>query len=287
MLGLVKRMLIVALVVCPLTFFGQGWGGSYKTKSGTYGMSAYGNSVSTSSPYFSGGIGPSFLNADNPNPVMGYGARFGIGYDLQSAVSIQGNIGFSKFSGEYNYTPTTNFELLNLDCLELDVNLSLNIVNLFFGYNADRRIQVSPHIGVGQVQYRSHMRWYDGREITKGYGRQLPYGDGEYAVNEKGNGVHGRMVALTIPCGLDINYSVTKELRVHLDVITTFVDSDAFDAIETFGSKDWYSGVRIGVTYKWKRRASSTNFGNKIIGSGNMFKSGGRRGSPCAIRYNG
>lgn len=250
MLKFVKKILLVLLIVCPTVFYGQSKKGIFPTRSKKSNASVYTFKKPVekirydskySYPYVNADFGPAFLNADNYKSKWGYEGHVGIGYEFINIFGIEANIGFSSLDGKYQ-----QLELLSLNCWELDLNFSVNLTNLVLGYNAERRINVEPHIGVGQIQYKGHILYNDGKHFFVGH-------DNDASNNMLGKGVHGRMIALTVPYGIDINYEITKKLKVHIDVSTCFIDSDCLDGVERGLHYDWYSHVRVGISYAWSR----------------------------------
>lgn len=198
-------------------------------------------------PYFSFDFGPSFLNADNAKHKWGKGASIGAGYQFFNYVGIECNFGYTVLDGKYY-----QLEVQDINCFEISANLSFNLTNVVLGYNGERKINVEPHIGIGQIQHKGHIIYNNGEHVFIGH-------DNNASNNLHGRGVHGRRVALSIPYGVDINYDITNKLKVHLDILTCYTDSDCLDGIENGLHYDWYSSVRIGISYSWDRRG----FGHK------------------------
>lgn len=249
MLDFIKKLLIIIFICCPFTFYGQSKSGLFPTKKSK--KVAYARPIedvrydaSYSYPFFSFDFGPSFLNADNAKLKWGNGASIGIGYQLFHIVGIECNFGYTALDGKYY-----QLEIQNLNCFEANANISFNLTNLLFGYDGDRKINVEPHIGIGQIQYKGHIIYNNGKHVFVGY-------DNNASNNSLGKGVHGRKVALAVPYGIDINYDITNKLKVHIDVSTCFTDTDNLDAIQNGLHYDWYSSIRIGVSYAWSRKGA-------------------------------
>ena len=235
------------MITCPAIFYGQAKQGVFPTKSKgqatTYRKPIekvrYDNTYSY--PYVNADFGPAFLNADNTKTKWGFEGHVGVGYQIRNTVGLELNIGYASLDGKYQ-----QLEVQFINCWEADMNLSLNLTNIVLGYNAERRLNVEPHIGIGQIQYKGHIIYNSGSHFFIGHDNDAPN-------NMLGKGIHGRKVALTIPYGLDINYEITSKLKIHLDVATCYIDSDCLDGVERGLHYDWYSNVRVGISYAWSR----------------------------------
>lgn len=242
-----KKIFLLLLLICPMTFIGQIKsvfpGNSKKAYKPTtfrpIEKVRYDNSHSY--PYFIGNVGPAFLNADNAKLDWGYEGKVGIGYQITHLIGIECNFGYASIDGVYY-----QLEIEKLNALEASLNVNINLTDILFGYNLERKLNVEPHVGIGQVQYKTHIIYNNGEHVYVGH-------DNNSSNNTLGHGVHGRKIALTVPFGINVNYEITNRIKIHLDVETTFTDSDNFDAAERGIHYDWFSGTNVGVSYSWGR----------------------------------
>lgn len=247
MLSYTKKIFLLLLLICPMTFIGQVKsvfpGNSKKTyKPTTFRpIERVRYDSGHSYPYFIGNFGPAFLNADNARLDWGYEGKFGIGYQITNMIGIECNFGYVSLDGVYY-----QLEIEKLNALEASFNVNINLTDILFGYNPERRINVEPHIGIGQAQYKAHIIYNNGEHNYAGYDNHAPN-------NLHGHGVHGRRIALTVPFGINVNYEITNRIKIHLDVETTFTDCDKFDAAELGIHYDWFSGTNLGISYSWGR----------------------------------
>ena len=253
MLGNFKRFVAVALLLCPLTFLGQinknlshvrGNKGKpiVRVKENYNGApNSFEKSISIVA-----GVGPAILNADNDLGMkLGYNGNIGLSYQINKTFAVEGTIGYASLDGKYSACTVEN-----INFLEAKINLMVDLTHIVFGPNNYRKINVYPHIGLGQVQSKGEVvytttktHYYIGHGI-------------EGKNNRDGGGFGKRNVALTVPAGVDIAYNVNNYLKLRLDITTNYVDSDLLDVVP-FGlskvlgdSNDWYSTFNVRLQYK-------------------------------------
>ena len=161
------KIMIVVLTLLPITFWGQN-----NDK-----LSQFNDYV-----YVSGDLGLGLLAGDNSGLKAGLNGHVGIGYQFDNILGIKTNLGFGGLNGKY--------ESLTLDkqnYFEANINLTVNLMDVILGYNPDRKFNVTPHVGFGQIQYKTTM-----------------LNDNGETVSELGNqGNSGRKVVATVPMGLE------------------------------------------------------------------------------------
>lgn len=220
-LNFTKYLLIVALMLCPLAFYGQETD-SISEKNHDY--RTFKDYV-----YVTGDLGLGFLKGDNLGLKLGLNGHLGIGYQFDNILGIKANLGFGGLDGEY-----ANHEVHKSNYFEGNLNLTINLTDIILGYNPDRKYSIVPHIGIGQVRYRIKLNNDNGQQIHEsGYGKR-----------------DGRDVIATIPMGVEFNYILNPSWRVHLDLIANYADGDRLDGVASGDHNDWFSTINFGASYR-------------------------------------
>ena len=233
----VKSLLIICLAIIPLTFFGQNNNGKQQKKNDNH-------------IFMDVDLGGSLLFGDNEtfqfNRLRGNG-RVGVGYAFAKYFTAYGKIGFGYLSGQKEKVFTTNLA----NYISFDVNVSVDLMNLIFGYDEDRKFAVKPHIGIGQVQSVARATTANGKMYKVGYLETEP------GVTTSGKGFNGRKMYLEIPMGIELEYNLNRKLGLYMDIQTARVDSDRLDGIALGDHKDWYSIGNLGLRYKFRSAKSA------------------------------
>lgn len=219
------KILFVVMTMLPMTFIGQN---NDKT-------AQFNDYV-----YVSGDLGLGLLGADNSALKVGMNGHAGIGYQFDNILGIKANLGFGGLNGGYE-----NHALDKQNYFEANINLTLNLMDVILGYKPERRFNVTPHIGFGQVQYRT--RLLDNNENF--------IGEQGYAGNS------GREVVATVPMGLELNFAVNQSWKIFVDFTANFTDTDKLDGIVSGVHNDWFSSVNLGTTYKLNKNERLFNVG--------------------------
>ena len=269
----IKRVLAIVLLVSPLTFWGQGKNtNKNKINAGDQPITSIEPGFNTGKKssnyfYFNASAGPTILNGDNGKWELGIEGNLGFGYQLTEYLGFEGKLGFASFNGDFNNIKKV--ESFKSNAFEANVNVMLELTNLILGYKSNRKFGVTPHIGYGQIQYRSHIAFADGTIITFGdkknndnpeYNTELNQ-DGKIVLDKNdgtsftpyGRGIGGRKVAAILPMGILLSYNFNENTRLHLDVISTKVFSDALDALPRGTHKDWFTTINVRVQCKFKK----------------------------------
>lgn len=220
-----KSLLIMALAILPMTFFGQ--------------------EEQLPSSYWTIGIegGATQLFGDNQPFKMdqtSFDAGLFLGYTFNNAAYLYGNAGYVKLKGIYE-----NVFKNEADVIDANLNIGYDILQLF-KFNPNRVLGIVPHIGLGIAMHKS-MCTYDksGKVVKTGYPD----------VN-KGKGINGRRLAYEIPFGVNFMFNITKKFNVNLDVVSTMTDTDWLDARASGKyDKDWYGTVNLGLAYKFGHKS--------------------------------
>ena len=283
----IKKIVAILLLIGPLTFWGQGRS-SNKNKINAndkpISRIEYGSNTTAKKSrnyfYFNAGVGPTIINGDNGKWKLGIEGNLGFGYQLTEYLGFEGKLGIASFNGDFNNIK--NVESFKSNALEANVNVMLELTNLIFGYKSNRKFGITPHIGYGQIQFRSQIAFTDGTIITFGdkknnynkeYNTELNQ-DGKIVLDKNdgtsftpyGRGIGGRKVAATFPVGILFSYKFNENTKIHLDAISTRVSTDALDAQPRGRHKDWFTTFNVRVQYKIKKHKNVLSPCDNVFG---------------------
>jgi outer membrane protein OmpA-like peptidoglycan-associated protein len=259
-LSFTKLIMIMVLALCPMAFYGQ--------NDNTENQNAQFNDYA----YVTGDLGLGMLNGDNSGLKLGLNGHFGIGYQFDNIVGVKGNIGFGGLNGKYDYV---NIDKSNY--FEANANLTINLTDIIFGYNPDRKLNFVPHIGIGQVRYRVRLNDNNGNDVYEnGYSKR-----------------DGRKVVATIPMGFELNCAITPSWKVYLDYTANYADTDLLDGIAKGEHNDWFTSINLGASYRlgseaniFKRRGIYCNYWFVTADGGASFLFGDNKYNFKSVRGN-
>lgn len=211
-----KIFVAIILFASPFAFYGQ-------TVNNTNENTKFNDYV-----YVSGDLGLGFLKGDNSGLKLGLNGHLGIGYQFDNILGIKANLGFGGLNGKFD-----NYIIDRSNYFEGNINLTVNVTDIILGYNPDRKYNVVPHIGVGQVRYRARLNNNGDMVSEIGYNKR-----------------DGRRVAATIPMGIEVNYNIYPNLNIFMDFTTNYVDTDRLDGIASGEHNDWFATLNVGANYK-------------------------------------
>ncbi|MBN2614734.1 MAG: tetratricopeptide repeat protein [Bacteroidales bacterium] len=237
-----KALLMGILVSLPLVFFGQD----------TAKKNTADKTKTTFTPYFflQGDLGVSWPDAEVATTtwvpdfrVLNFNGNVALGYQFLNWLNVYGNLtrGFANgrlWTKNNTYGVYPGVDLLSkIDYYGGDVNLGVNLSNLFAGYK-DRKLSFGLHAGLGQVQWTS--RLYN--RVT---GQELAiWGLKVSPPLQQGKGISKRKIAMTVPVGLDVNYKLNDKWSVYWDYTYRLADTYMMDAV--YGKKT-IGGQRDGI----------------------------------------
>ena len=230
----IKSLLIIALAIIPMTFFGQNNGEEQQAKP-------------NNNHYWTIGFdeGATLLFGDNkPWDFKNVRPEIGIfgGYTFAKHFSVYARLSAGTVRGKLDKTLTIE----NASFLGADINLAVDLVSLLWGYNPDRVFGLVPHIGFGQIQYQ-----------TRAYvnGNLVKYGYDDATTTLKGKGIGGRRIAWELPMGVRFDFNLNRKCALFLDIMATRTDTDRLDAYATSSSKhyDWFSAGLVGFRYNFRK----------------------------------
>ena len=219
-----KSLLIIALAIIPMTFFGQ---------------------EKTPYNYWFIGIegGATTMMCDNDLLKMdktSWDAGIFGGYMLKNTLAIYGNVGYVNLDGELkNYLTMKECNLF-----QANINFGLDVLQLI-KKNPDRKLAIMPHIGIGAIMHRSKTEFSNGTVIMNGYNE-----DGA----TKGNGIGKRKFVYDNTFGLNFLFHVSKHFGINIDLVTVKADTEGLDNFRSGKHSDWYGYANIGLQYKFGRK---------------------------------
>jgi hypothetical protein len=138
-------------------------------------------------------------------------------------------------------------EYFNMQFYEYNLNLTLNLSNLLFGYNEDRFVTFFGTTGIGLSNWNTERYTLIGDTLIGGNGHTTK--DGKYDLeNHKyktGEGI--------IPIGIGANFKVSKSFDLTIEATGRGINpnSDNIDAYHKDGNVEGYGYTSIGLTYKF------------------------------------
>lgn len=229
-----KFYAIICLVLCSTMLYGQS---DNTAKNNFNNFEKY--------IYLSGDLGLGALSGDNNSFRLKPNAHLGIGYQFDNILGAKLNLGYGVLTGSFS-----NADIAGLNYIESNVNLTISLLDIILGYNPDRRLNVVPHIGFGQIQYRVRVVDANGNTTYKA-------GFNEAQDNIMGDGLNRRKVVATLPMGLEVNYAINPKWTAFVDFTSTYADTDALDGFIS-GKNDWFASANLGATYRLSNNIFNT-----------------------------
>lgn len=198
--------------------------------------------------YVTGDLGGTALSGDVNKIKLGFDGRLGLGLQFDKYFGLKANVGYGTLKGEMKDV----FSIKNSNYIEGDINLTVSLIDLIAGYKADRLVTLTPHVGIGHLQYRTKVEKANGQTETVGYNN---YDDN----NTRGNGFGKRVISATIPVGLELGFNISPKWNIYIDYTAKFLDTDRIDAYPGGTHNDWVSNLNIGARYSIKKDPNKSN----------------------------
>ncbi len=173
-------------------------------------------------------------------PVTNFHNEWGWSYgvilkkDFNPYISIRGQLLNGNLSGTRR-TANRYFEAKNF---EYGAQGVLNLTNLFFRDNLDKKIDLYGLIGIGFANWKTEVKDLNSDEVVGGNGSTKA-------------GLFSRTTETVIPVGAGFNIKLDEKLDLTLEGSMRIVNSDLLDDWEGGVSHDMYSYASIGVTYNF------------------------------------
>ncbi len=224
---LTKSLLIIALAVLPLTFFGQ-------------------EEKQMPSNYWTLGIegGATSLYGDNKQSGfddMSWNAGIYGGYVMKNSLYLYANIGYVTLKG----SSENSFTIDECDLFQANFNIGYDVLQLF-KINPHRVLGIVPHWGLGVAQHRTKTTFADGTVIKNGY-----------SDIGNGGGIDGRRNVFQNVFGVNFVFNFSKHFQANIDFASYKTDTDYLDNVggpEHNKHNDWYATANIGIAYKFGRK---------------------------------
>ena len=253
-----KMMMIVLMTIIPVTFYAQG----HQTKpvEKYFYIFAEGGLSINHTDLANYGFVPFYQEnkfmIDN-YLLKNFDGQVGLGYQFGKVLGLNAKFGTGTLGGEKRHqllTPiglANNYYNLQLDkttYMEANLNMTINLLNLFFGYNPRRVFNLNPHIGIGGIRYHAgavnHFN-----TIT------AANGDGSGVTNVLPAKTDAEMT-YTVPVGAEINFNVAPKLDIFFDYTFTYAGNDKLDqttkAVDNVQIiNDMYSTLNFGLRFKF------------------------------------
>lgn len=224
-LNFTKFLLIVALMACPFAFYGQ--------KNDTIAEKKHDYKTFEDYVYVSGDFGLGFLKGDNAKLKMDFNGHLGFGYQFDNILGIKANLGYGSLNGNFD-----NLSIDKMNYFEANLNLTVNLTDIIFGYNPERLVNFVPHIGLGQVQYKVKTINNEGKTLRN---------------------IEDRRTVATIPMGAELNFRVNNNWKIYLDFVANYADTDVLDGVYSGEHNDWFASVNLGASYRLGDKANIFN----------------------------
>lgn len=215
-----KSLLIIAIAIIPMTFFGQ--------------------EEPTPSNYWMIGIegGGTQLFGDNQAWKLdqtSWDAGIFAGYVFQNSAYLYGNLGYATLNGKYENV----WHVDECNAFYANINIGYDVMQLF-KLRADRVFGIVPHAGWGVINHRSKTVYENGTVVQTGYSDATP-----------GGGIDSRRNAFQLPLGVNFVFNFTKHFRLNIDAVSNMVATDMLDARRSGKKDDYYGQVNLGLAYKF------------------------------------
>ncbi len=256
-------LVLSILMVLPLAFYAQNASTSKNDKQKTETKTKH--SKASFSPYLFGQaeFGSSWSHAEvastlfvpdfRKNVFVGTG-YLAVGWQFLPWINVYGglNRGYAKGylaagsarikllpNWAHNYRFTSDF-------YGADLNVGLNLSNLISGYK-DRKVSFGAHAGLGQSQWKSKL-------IDETVGVPIAVHGYKGNTDSHNGGISNRKVALTVPVGVNVNYTLNNKWDIYGDYTYTWLDTDLLDGIVANygnGGNDATVRAMLGIRYKF------------------------------------
>ena len=189
--------------------------------------------------------------------LKNFDGQVGLGYQFSKVFGLNAKFGTGTLAGEKRHqllTPigvANNYYNLQFDkttYMEANLNLTINLLNLFFGYNPRRVFNLNPHIGIGGIRYHAGAVNHFNSIVAA-------YGDGSGMTNVLPAKTDAEMT-YTVPVGAEINFNVAPKLDIFFDYTFNYAGNDKLDqttkAIDDIQIvNDMYSTLNFGLRFKF------------------------------------
>ncbi|MBP9994597.1 MAG: hypothetical protein KBT67_06635 [bacterium] len=213
--------------------------------------------------YWTGSLGMDVISGEIDKPQPGFDCNLGLGIQVTKAFSIKGSLGHGVMRGKWS--GSSGFKIQKGNYIESNISLNINVVDLF-SYDYKRSFSLTPHIGVGKLQYRVETEDANGTTTSVGYKPTQVDADVVY----HGHGLFDRRSVLEIPIGVEVGFKPSKknpDWEIFIDYTATWTNTDLIDGHDKGVHNDWVTAFNIGAKHRiyrelTKRQAAAARYKN-------------------------
>jgi len=195
--------------------------------------------------YVTSSLGANILTGDINKIKPSFDANIGVGWQFINWLSVKGNFGTGALRGQN--TNENGFNIFKGNYIEANLSLNLSFIDLVAGYNPNRLVSVTPHVGIGTFQYRLKTKNDDGTQTNVGIKLNQNYDADEII---KGKGYKERYSVMEVPMGVEVGFRISKRWDLFLDCTTTWTNSDLVDGHAIGKNNDWITTFNVGAKHR-------------------------------------
>lgn len=187
----------------------------------------------------------------NPFALLDNSTGFSYGMILKKQISpvfgFRGQIIRGQIKGKKeNFSSGTPANLqLEADFFEMNLGTSLDIINLIWGYNSKRPINIYGYFGIGLGNYQGFAKNYSTNIVFHSFGHGF------------GRGISGWMLEGLLTGGGGAKIRISNSFDICLETSLKFMNIDKFDGKEGGFKYDFYSYNSIGLSYNFGKSERS------------------------------
>jgi opacity protein-like surface antigen len=179
------------------------------------------------------------------NNQLKYGTSWGYGVSLSKQITpiwgIQGNILLGNLNATkpfYNDGVTPLNLKFQSKLIEGNLNATINLTNLIYGYKPNRMVNAYGIIGLGLGNFEGQTTY-----LTGGLKRAFGYGSGK--------GINGYEIDGIGNIGFGVNLKLKKQLFLKVETTMKFTPNDTLDGVHAGLNSDFYNFTSVGLIYKF------------------------------------
>jgi outer membrane protein OmpA-like peptidoglycan-associated protein/opacity protein-like surface antigen len=197
----------------------------------------------------SGGISQFYgdLNEFNSyNERMKFFYGFGAGYQFSPVFGLRGTFN----NGWVVSTLDSDSLRMSSSVWDAQINLTVSLTNLFFGYKPERFLNLYAFTGGVYSNYASTLYQNNGTETNEDDRVLDRFGPYTPAPNDKA------LTSFGVPIGAGLNMRLAEKWDLNLEYNLRLIFKDDLDIVESGDKNDAYGTFMLGLTYKFKPSAS-------------------------------
>ncbi len=124
------------------------------------------------------------------------------------------------------------------DIFEYNVNTTIDLINMFFGYNPDRKVSIYATAGLGFSNWKTELKDYNTGKLIRSSGFT-------------GKGPNHRTTEIVVPFGGGLKFNLGNSIGLNLESTLRPVNSDYLDAWKSGFKYDMYGYTSLGLSYNF------------------------------------